>query len=129
MKDEKGEPTGALKERASGLVRKVIPEPTRAGAARGAARGHAAANRLGVTRVHSAGGDFEHLDLYEELRKRGEMTVRFSVSYFLNPPEITSADIEKIEDARKNLRRRLDRRAASSRRCSTAWSSRTPRPC
>ena len=101
VKDEKGEPTGALKERASGLVRKVVPEPTRAERLEALRAGIRAANRQGVTRVHSAGGDFEYLDLYSELRQRGELTLRLSVSYFLNPPEITAADLEKIEGARK----------------------------
>jgi predicted amidohydrolase YtcJ len=102
VKDEKGEPTGALKERASSLVRKVIPEPTREERLDALRAGMRLANRLGITRVHSAGGDFEHLALYDELRKRGELTLRFYVSYFLNPPELTPADVEKIEEAHKN---------------------------
>lgn len=102
VKDEKGEPTGALKERASALVRKVVPQPSREERLDALRAGMRLANRLGLTRIHSAGGDFEHLDLYDELRKRGELTLRFYVSYFLNPPELTPADIEKIEDAHKN---------------------------
>ena len=101
VKDEKGEPTGTLKERASGLVRKVVPEPTRDERMEALRAGMKAANRLGVTRVHSAGGDFEYLDLYTDLRQRGELTLRYTVSYFLNPPEMTAADLEKIEGARK----------------------------
>jgi hypothetical protein len=101
VKDEKGEPTGALKERASSLVRKVVPEPSRAERLDALRAGIKLANRLGVTRVHSAGGDFEHLDLYDELRSRGELTLRYYVSYFLNPPELTSEAIQKIEEARK----------------------------
>ena len=101
VKDEKGEPTGALKERASGLVRRIIPEPTRAERLDALRAGIRAANRLGVTRVHSAGGDFEYLDLYSELRQHGELSLRLSISYFLNPPEITAADLDKIEGARK----------------------------
>ena len=101
VKDEKGEPTGALKERASGLVRKVIPEPTKDERLEALRAGMKAANRLGVTRVHSAGGDFEYLDLYKDLRQRGELTLRYTVAYFLNPPEITADAIETIEAARK----------------------------
>jgi predicted amidohydrolase YtcJ len=51
--------------------------------------------------VHSAGQDFEWLDLYDELRRRGELTVRFYVAYFLDPPELSRSAIEKIEQARR----------------------------
>jgi predicted amidohydrolase YtcJ len=59
------------------------------------------ANRVGLTRVHSAGQDFEYLDLYNELRNKGDTTVRFYVAYFLDPPELTAAELETIERARR----------------------------
>jgi hypothetical protein len=58
------------------------------------------ANKLGLTRVHSAGQDFEYLDLYDELLHKGELTLRFYVAYFLNPPELRAEDLGKIETAR-----------------------------
>jgi len=51
--------------------------------------------------VHSAGQDFEYLDLYNELRTRGELTLRFYVAYFLDPPGLTSQSTALIENARK----------------------------
>lgn len=101
VKDADSEPTGALKEHASALVRKIIPEPTREQRLDALRRGIREANRVGLTRVHSAGGDFEYLDLYDELRKRGKLTLRFTVSYFLDPPELTPENLDKIEWERK----------------------------
>src|ERR1039458_607087 len=38
------------------------------------------------------------------LRRKGELTVRQYIAYFLNPPELTPADIEKVEQARRTYR-------------------------
>jgi predicted amidohydrolase YtcJ len=51
--------------------------------------------------VHSAGGDFEEFDLYDELLRRGDLTLRFYIAYFQNPPELRPQDIATIEEARK----------------------------
>jgi hypothetical protein len=59
------------------------------------------ANKHGVVRAHSAGGDFEYFDLYNELRQKNELTVRFYIAYFLDPPELTPKQIDLIESARK----------------------------
>jgi predicted amidohydrolase YtcJ len=59
------------------------------------------ANKFGLVRVHSAGGDFEWLDLYNQLRQSDEMTLRFYIAYFLDPPELKPDEIEKIEQARR----------------------------
>ncbi len=96
-----GEPTGALKEGASGLVERIVPKPTRAEKLEALRAGMAAANRVGLTRVHSAGGDFEELPLYRELGRAGALTVRMDVSYFLNPAGLTPAVFEEIERARR----------------------------
>jgi predicted amidohydrolase YtcJ len=95
------EATGALKESAQGLVAKVVPKPTRAEKLAALRAGMKWANENGLTRVHSAGGDFEELDLYDELRRHGDQTVRFYVAYFLNPPQLRPQDLGAIEAARK----------------------------
>src|SRR5205809_779845 len=89
VRNEKGEATGALKETAGDLVAKVMPKPTREERLAALRLGIHEANKFGLTRVHSAGQDFEWLDLYDELRRNGEMTLRFYVAYFLDPPELT----------------------------------------
>lgn len=96
-----GEATGALKERASQLVRKIVPELSREERLAALRQGLEEASRLGVVRIHSAGGDFADLDLYDELRRNGQLSARMYISYFLDPPELTPEKIDLIEQARK----------------------------
>ena len=101
VRDAKGEPTGALKEDAAAeLVQHVIPLPSRAERLQALRQGMAAANKAGLVRVHSAGGDFEYLDLLNELRQRGQLTLRFYVSDIARPPQLTAEEITKLEQAR-----------------------------
>ena len=104
VRDANGEATGALKESAGDVVAKLMPKPTREERLAALRKGIHEANKFGLTRVQSAGGDFEYLDLYDELRRKGELTLRFYVAYFLNPPELRPEDLEKIEQARKTYR-------------------------
>ncbi len=104
VRDSAGEATGALKESAGDLVAKVIPRSTHVedlNAVRGAMKW---ANQNGIARVHSAGGDFEHLDVLEELRDDKQLSVRLHVAYKLEPPELRPEDIAAIETARKKFR-------------------------
>ena len=100
VRDANGEPTGALQESGSELIARVRPEPTREERLAALKLGMHEANKFGLVRVHSAGGDFDYLDLYNELRKNGEQTLRFYIAYFLDPPELTADEIQKIESAR-----------------------------
>jgi predicted amidohydrolase YtcJ len=64
------------------------------------------ANQNGLTRILAAGGhflsgDFEDLDLYDEMRKRGDLSIRVQIAYFLDPPALRPQDIDAIENARK----------------------------
>jgi predicted amidohydrolase YtcJ len=61
------------------------------------------ANQNGIARVHSAGGDFDELDVLQELRDEQQLSVRFSVAYKVNPPELRPQDIDAIEAARKKF--------------------------
>ena len=96
-----GEATGALKESAGRLVRKLLPKPTREDKLAALRAGIHWANQNGLTRVHSAGGDFDSFDLFDELRRRGELTLRMYIAYFLDPPELRPRDLAAIEAARK----------------------------
>src|SRR6266853_1661386 len=98
-----GEATGALKESAQDLVAKFIPKPSRAEKLLALRAGMRWANQHGITRVHSAGQDFEELDLFDEMRRRGDLSVRLYIAYFLNPPELRPQDLEAIEHARKKF--------------------------
>jgi predicted amidohydrolase YtcJ len=96
-----GEATGALKESAGSLVGKLVPKLTREEKLAALRAGIRWANENGLTRVHSAGGDFESFDLYDELRRHGDLTLRMYIAYFLDPPELRPSDLAAIEAARK----------------------------
>lgn len=98
-----GEATGALEEAAQGLVARVVPKLTQVEKLNALRAGMKWANQNGLTRVHSAGGDFEELELFNELRQEGQLSVRFYIAYFLNPPELRSQDLDAIEQARKTF--------------------------
>jgi len=100
VRDAEGNATGALKESASELVEKIVPKPTREERLKALQAGLQEARSHGVTRIHSAGGDFEYFDLYDELRTKGQLTARFYVSYFLDPPGLTPETLDSIEKAR-----------------------------
>jgi predicted amidohydrolase YtcJ len=95
------EATGALKEAAQDLVARAAPELTRAERLAAIHAGIHWANENGLTRVHSAGGDFPQLELYDELRRHGDLTLRLYIAYFMDPPEMRPKDVEAIENARK----------------------------
>jgi predicted amidohydrolase YtcJ len=99
-----GEPTGALKEDADALVTKIIPQPNEAEKLNAFRTGMKWANRLGVTRVHSAGGDYQYLALLDELRQEKQLSVRFYISYRLDSYELRKQDLEAIESNRKKYR-------------------------
>lgn len=95
-----GEATGALKESAAELVSKVMPKPTREEKLDAIRAGLKAANQYGLVRVHSAAGDFGDLDLFNYLRREGQLTVRFYVAKVIRPPSLTPEDLKDIERAR-----------------------------
>ena len=100
VRDDKGEATGALKEAAGDLVARATPQPTREERLAALRLGMREANKYGLVRVHSAGGDFEWLDLYEELRAEGDLrfaSISPTFSILRNSSRMT---IAKIEQAR-----------------------------
>ncbi len=100
VRDEKGEPTGALLETAGYLVSKHIPRPTDEETLAALRRGLREAGRLGVVRAHGMGGEFEALELLDRLKREGELTVRLSVSLWVDPPGPTEKDWQAYEEAR-----------------------------
>jgi predicted amidohydrolase YtcJ len=100
VRDEKGEATGALKESAGRLVSNLLPKPTREERLAALRLGMHEANKVGLVRVHSAGGDFEWLDIYDQLRRAGQLSLRFYVAYFLDPPGLTADAIDTLEHTR-----------------------------
>jgi predicted amidohydrolase YtcJ len=102
-----GEPTGAIKEDAADdVVRRVIPPPSHEQIVAALRGGMREANRMGLVRAISPdgvsvrGGDFHALDVYDELRRAGQLTVRFDIARRLQPPSLTRDEVQEIEAAR-----------------------------
>jgi predicted amidohydrolase YtcJ len=81
VRNDAGEPTGMLKEGAQGLVRRLIPTPSRVEKLAALRRGLALASSLGLTSLQNASGSPEELSLFEELYRVGELPVRFSMAF------------------------------------------------
>ena len=102
-----GEPTGAVKEDAADAVmRRAIPRPSREEVRNALRRGMNEANKVGLVRAISPGGvsvqggDFAALDVYDEMRQKGQLTMRFYIASRLEPPSVSVAQIERIIEAR-----------------------------
>ncbi len=95
-----GEPTGVLKEAAGQLVAKVIPQPSSEEQQDRLAKAIHYAGSLGFTRLISAGADAERIELYDAIRKSGQLTARFSMARFVNAP-LTPETIGTLEESRK----------------------------
>ena len=96
-----GEATGWLKEDAAiKLVQdKIPPPPPRETEAALLAAVHEA-NRLGITRVDSAGGDYPLLPMLDKMRRDGQLTVRISIADWIDPPSLTPEHLALLQAAR-----------------------------
>jgi predicted amidohydrolase YtcJ len=78
-RDERGEPTGVLRETAMGLVRSIQPAPSEEALARallGAGRNCLA---LGITSIGEPGVDPRTVDVYRRLDREGQLPLRCDV--------------------------------------------------
>ncbi|HSK73845.1 MAG TPA: amidohydrolase, partial [Pyrinomonadaceae bacterium] len=76
--DEKGEPSGVLKETAQGLVGRIVPQPTAEETLKGIELAVEQAKRYGLTSAQG-GSDYSAIPLYRELLKNDRLTVRVAV--------------------------------------------------
>src|SRR4029077_10818719 len=76
-RDEKGEPTGILRETAIGLVGEKIPPPGQAQRRRAAELALEDAARWGITSAQD-NSDWEDFLTYEQMEKEGKLTLRIS---------------------------------------------------
>jgi predicted amidohydrolase YtcJ len=95
-----GEPTGFLKEAAGSLVMKNVPQPTREEERNRLTKAIRYASSLGLTRLISAGADAERVDLFDEIRQKGDLTTRLYMARFVTPP-ISPDAIKVLEENRK----------------------------
>ena len=78
VRDERGEPTGLLKDNAAELVARAIPAPSREANLAAARVGLREAARVGVTSIQD-NSPVDALPTYQALQAAGELTARFSV--------------------------------------------------
>lgn len=81
VKDSNGNPTGALKEGAMGLVGNLVPETSHEDKIQALRQGMKLAASLGITSMQNASGFEEELKLYLDLLKKEELTVRYAASF------------------------------------------------
>lgn len=81
VKDKNGEPTGAFKESATGLVTRFVPGPNKADKFNALLTGLKYAATLGITSIQNASGSREEYDLYDSLRRTDQLTVRTSIAF------------------------------------------------
>lgn len=99
-----GEPTGVLEEAAARMaLARVAPEPTHEMTLDGYRRAFRTASEHGLVRLHSAGRDSESIELFDELRRRGELSVRLLISTVVDPPALSPQDIDAIESTRQRF--------------------------
>lgn len=79
--DAQGNPTGALKEDAMGLVGDLVPEATYADKIQALKKGMELAASLGITSMQNASGSEEELRLYLDLLKKEELTIRYAAAF------------------------------------------------
>ena len=94
-----GEPTGVLKEAAQRLLDRVVPEPTREDRLRAIRAGMQNAHRLGVTSVQNASGGAEEFELYDQLKRAGELKLRVYSAVSLDATA-TEADAARLDALR-----------------------------
>ncbi|MBN1566622.1 MAG: amidohydrolase [Acidobacteria bacterium] len=98
-----GEATGVLKEAAGQLVARHIPPPTREEELNRLTKAIRYASSLGLTRLISAGADTERVELFDQIRQKGDLTARFTMAWFTSAPVSPDA-IRNLEESRKKYR-------------------------
>ena len=109
VKDTHGEPTGVLKEAAMSLMSQAMPVPSRDDKLAALRAAVVEANRVGITSVQNAGGSADDLGLYDELRKRGELTVRVYQALTVDPAATPRTSISSTAPANSSRTIRCSR--------------------
>jgi hypothetical protein len=87
----RGDPTGLVRGSALQLVEKLLPPPSREERAAAIRAAIAEANTFGITSVQTTEDTLEDLELYDLLRRAGELTVRIYSAIRLDAPLSDSA--------------------------------------
>lgn len=76
IRDDQGNPTGVLIDRAQAVVARAAPEPSREETRQAVLAAVAEANRWGLTGIHDAGVGPETIEVYEALAREGRYDLR-----------------------------------------------------
>ena len=97
-----GEPTGVLTDEAVDLVTRMVPQPTRAekSAALRAAIGEA--HKVGLTSLQSVSATDEELELLDEIRQQGDLTLRVYASIAV-PPTVSETAVLELNKLRQDF--------------------------
>ena len=76
IRDPNGEATGVFIDNAMSLIRRAIPNETRAETREGIKLAMRQMNRFGLTSMHDAGAGCDNIRLYEEMARANELTAR-----------------------------------------------------
>jgi predicted amidohydrolase YtcJ len=100
VKDRKtGEPTGVLRAEAIVLMTHVLPEPSHAEKLVAMRAAIEEAHRLGVTSVQSASSGEEEMDLLNEIRQQGDLTLRVYGSVVVSE-DVDEAAVAALDEVR-----------------------------
>jgi len=94
IKDENGDPTGVLKDKAMDLVYRIIPEPSESEFADAIDAAMKEARRLGVTSIHDISYD-NHFKALQQAERDGRLTSRlFTMLLIKNYKNLISNEIQ-----------------------------------
>jgi predicted amidohydrolase YtcJ len=102
VRDSRGEPTGVLKEAAMSLMSQALPVPTRDEKLAALQAAVVEANRVGITSVQDAGGSPDDLALLDELRRRGDLSVRVYEALAVDT-STTSDQLDELDRVRDHF--------------------------
>ena len=97
-----GEPSGSLIGSAAALVASSIPAASREQRADALRAAMAHANAFGVTSVQSLGETADALELYDALRRSGDLTLRVYSALRVDRP-IVEGDLARLDEIRKRF--------------------------
>jgi predicted amidohydrolase YtcJ len=95
LRDDLGNPTGVLVERASTLVSKLIPEETPERAEEALTLALKELAEKGITSFHDAGSGQDVIDLVQKFKKEGKLTARMYIMLTGRQPELLDAWYKK----------------------------------
>jgi len=103
VKDRRtGELTGVLIDDAVDLVSRVLPKPTRAEKIAALRAAIVEGHKVGITSFQSVSATDEELELLNEIRQLGELSVRVSASIAV-PPTVTEAAVLELGKLREEF--------------------------